>query len=269
MIHLVFGRAATGSLKFALPEEGHEIIGFPIDFSIGPITNIHQKDGVGNYFTWMKSSFHPMWSEPETDHSDYQQALQKVAEIKKGNQLTIWTCDNATEQIGLRISCYVLEGKDVELNVVNTFQAMYNYTKRKDAEIRRTGECNGKQLAYFYQSSLYPISKETRETLEQEGERLIQSKSLVRSWKHGKIVHELETRDDSFIMNCARRMHQEMDPSGFIKAVRVMGEVIAYSEQPLPDAWVEYRIRSLIHSGYLLYEGDLQSMRMYDIKVVS
>lgn len=52
----------------------------------------------------------------------------------------------------------------------------------------------------------------------------------------------------------------------FINATRVIGEVIGESEQVVSDAWIEYRVRSLIHSGQLAYEGNLQTMLMYKIK---
>jgi len=42
--------------------------------------------------------------------------------------------------------------------------------------------------------------------------------------------------------------------------------VYGQSEQAVSDAWIEYRVRSLIHSGQLAYEGNLESMRMYKIK---
>ncbi|MBO1911268.1 DUF1835 domain-containing protein [Microvirga sp. 3-52] len=38
MIHLVFGNAATGSVK---RKRNRKVIGFPVDFAVGPITNIH------------------------------------------------------------------------------------------------------------------------------------------------------------------------------------------------------------------------------------
>ncbi|MFD1361560.1 DUF1835 domain-containing protein [Lentibacillus salinarum] len=270
MVHIVFGRAAKGSLKLTLREEGHKIIGLPIDFSVGPITNIHKKGGIKDHFTWLKSSFHPMWSNPEDDQTAYQQALQQLLEIKNDEEVTIWTCENATEQIGLRISCYLLKDKKVKLNFVNTFKAMHDFTRHKEVRIaiRHTGECNAKQLAHFYEYSLYPISEEMRRSLEQEGEGLTQSKSIIRSWEQREIIHELEARYDSFIIKCAKRLHYEMCDFEFINATRVIGEVIGHSEQLLSDAWVEYRIRSLIHSGHLIYEGDLQSTRMYKIKVV-
>lgn len=270
VIHIVFGRSAFGSLKFSLRGKSHKVIGFPIDFSVGPITNIHKKSGSKHYFTWMKSTFDTMWSCPEEDEIAYERALQQLVEIKPGDELTIWTCENAAEQIGLRICLYLLKDKEVTLNLVNTFKAMKDFTKHGDVDIaiRHTGECNAKQLAHFYEHSLCPISAKMKESLEQEGEVQIQSESFVRSWKKGEILHELESSGDSFIMDCAKKVHQEMSDTEFIYAARVIGEVIGHSEQPISDAWIDYRIRSLIHSGHLVYEGDLQSAQMYKIKVV-
>ena len=270
MIHLVFGAAATGSLKHTFRKQSHKIIGFPIDFSVGPISNIHKRSGIINYFTWLKSSFHTVWSYFEDDQTVCHQSLQRLLEIEDGQQITIWTCENASEQIGLRICCHLLKDKEVELSFVNTFEAMKDYTKYKDVkiEIRQTGECNPEQLAHFYKNSLCPISEEIRSDLDKDGEELLQNTAIVRSWKQGEIINELETRDDSFIMECAKRIHSEWPNQEFINATRVIGEAMAYSKQSFSDAWFEYRIRSLIDSGQLVYEGNLQSMSMYKIKVV-
>lgn len=107
-----------------------------------------------------------------------------------------------------------------------------------------------------------------RKDLEREGETQIQSKSFMRSWNKEKILHEKESSSDSFIIDCAKKIHHEMGDSEFICAIRLIGEVIGHSEQSLSDGWIEYRIRSLIDSGHLVYEGDLKSARMYKVKVV-
>src|SRR5699024_1245935 len=97
---------------------------------------------------------------------------------------------------------------------------------------------------------------------------IVQSTSIVRSWIQQKIVHGHETRDDYFIMDCAKRIHKEMAELEFIYVIRVIGEVLGHSEENLIDAWIEYRIRSLIQTGHLMYQGNLQSIRKYQIKVV-
>ncbi len=269
MIHVVFGDSATGSLKYTFRYQSHEIIGFPIDFSVGPITNIDKKSGVESYFTWLKSSFHTWWDYCENQQTDYEQSLQRLIEIKDGEQLTIWTCNNATEQIGLRIICYLLKDKQVKLSVVNTYRAMLDFTN-KDVrfEIRHTGECNAEQLAHFYEYATCQISEDMRRTLGEDGEKLLNNTSILRSWQQGEIIDELESRDDSFIMECARRLHNERQHIDFMLAARLIGEVLGLSKQTFSDVWIEYRVRSLIHSGQMTYEGNLQSMRMYKIKVM-
>nr|WP_276516087.1 DUF3658 domain-containing protein [Oceanobacillus caeni] len=134
--------------------------------------------------------------------------------------------------------------------------------------IRQTGECNAEQLAHFQEHSTYPLSENMKSDYVRDGERLLNSKSMVRSWQNEEIVDDVETRDDPFILECAIRLHHEMSNHEFINPMRVIGEVVGNSEEPLSDSWIEYRIRALIHSNHLAYEGNLQSMRMYKIKVV-
>lgn len=257
------------SLKHTLREKSHKIIGFPIDFSVGPITNVHKKSGINNYFNWLKSSFNAGLGSREDNQTTCHQSLEKLLEIENGEQVTIWTCENASEQIGLRISCYLLKDKEVDLSIVNTFKAMNEYTKYKDIriDIRYTGECSAEQLNHFYKHSTCPISEEMKIGYVQDGERLVNSKSIVRSWQQGEIVEDVETRDDPFILECALRINESSNLE-FINVTRVIGEVLGNSEQSLSDTWIEYRIRSLIDSNQLAYEGDLQSIRKYKIKVV-
>ena len=193
-----------------------------------------------------------------------------MSEIEDGEQVTIWTCENAFEQIGLRLCCYLLKDKQIELSFINTNHAMRDYMKHENVsvDILRTSGCSPEELAHFYKSSMRPISEAMQNGYVLDGEKLLGNKSMVRSWRQGKLVDELETRVDPFILECATRIQNE-NPLEFINVTSVIGEVLGNSEQALSDAWIEYRIRSLIHSHQLIHEGDLQSMRMYKIQVVS
>jgi len=270
LIHLIFGSSGTSSLSSTFCNKRDQIIGFPIDFSIGPLTNIHERRGI-NYFNWLESSFQTIREEFKEDQRVFSQSIHKLLEIKNGEKVTIWTCENASEQIGLRICCYLLENKQVELIIINTFYAMHQFMRHDNVrvDIRHTGECNDESLAYFYKYSKYPISVKERSQYEQDGQRLLRSKSMVRSWKQGRVMDESETRDDKFILNCVKRLQSNQPIAEFLPAVRVVGEVIGLSEQTLSDSWIEYRIRSLISANQLAYKGNLKSMRLYKIKVVS
>ncbi|WP_256439617.1 DUF3658 domain-containing protein [Sporosarcina sp. 6E9] len=135
-------------------------------------------------------------------------------------------------------------------------------------DIRHTAECHAELLAHFYKHSTYPISEVMKRDYVQSGEKLLRSESVVRSWQHGEVIDDLETRDDAFILECATRLHNEMPDQEFINAPRVIGEVLGHSVQSLSDTWIEYRLRSLINSNQLAYKGNLNSMRMYEIKVI-
>ncbi|MBO1915129.1 hypothetical protein J4G37_61175, partial [Microvirga sp. 3-52] len=93
-------------------------------------------------------------------------------------------------------------------------------------------------LAHFYKHSTYPISEVMKRDYVQSGEKLLRSESVVRSWQHGEVIDDLETRDDAFILECATRLHNEMPDQEFINAPRVIGEVLGHSVQSLSDTWI-------------------------------
>ena len=270
MIHIVFGATAIAGLKLSFEDKGHQIIGFPVDFSVGPISNIHTNNGLNHYFSWLESSFQTKWNYLEEDRKFYEQGLYELLEIKDGDKVTIWTCENAAEQIGLRICCFLLKGKQIELGLVNSFKAMHDYKKNKEyrLDIRHTGECNLKFLKLFYKNAIRPITNEMRSQFEHDGEVLLNSKSYFRIWRQGKIIHVPENIEDPLILECARRIHKEQNELGFINATRLVGEVFGESPCTLSDAWIEYRVRSLVQSDQLAYEGDLKSMQTYKIRVI-
>ncbi|WP_058308206.1 DUF1835 domain-containing protein [Gracilibacillus massiliensis] len=269
MIHIVFGATPTSNLTYALQSKSHKVIGFPIDFSVGPLTNIHKESGIEHYFNWLKSSFHLIHDNLEDDQETYCRSLQKIVEIEDGEQITIWTCENASEQIGLRIACYLLKDKNVEVNYINTYHAMHDYIKDKEVRvnIRHTGECNREQLLHFYRNSIHSISEEMKSDYSKKGEKLLSNNSPARSWLDGNIVNEKETKDDRFILEHVQRLQRENN-NDYIKAIIVIGEVFGHTDQALSDVWIEYRIRSLIDSQKLVCEGNLHSIWTYKVRAV-
>lgn len=263
MIHLIVGKSAEACLKFGLDSGNHKVIGFPVNFSVGPIKNIHGRSGMENYFTWLEMSLDEAWSGAENDQSLYTEALAQLNKIDDGAEVTIWTCENASEQVGLRLFCYLLKEKALKLNLINTYTAMKKY--KNNIMIRHSGECSSEDLAYFFKHDCSPISNDLREELTREAEVLSQSEGYLRSWRNGKIIGELETKHDAFIMMCAKRLQSELEDAEYMPVARLIGEVIGHAQQPLSDAWIEYRIRMLIDAGYLVRKGN---MKMYQIKVV-
>lgn len=71
--------------------------------------------------------------------------------------------------------------------------------------------------------------------MEQQIKALIQNTYVARSWKKGEIIYELETKNDSFILECAEWIHHAMEISEVILVVSLIGEVLGHDEQPLSD----------------------------------
>src|SRR5699024_935436 len=256
MIHIICGTAAKAGLQFALRGSNDLIIGFPTDFALGPIRNIHKKSGVKRRFRWLKDRFDPTWYDLDDDELEFKQALNDMLTIENGTAVTIWTSENAHEQTGLRVITYLLQGKTVELSMVNTYHAMKDYMKRENVNIdlRHTGECNATQFIAFLENNLNLISEDLRASLEEKGRELIESTEVVRTWKGHDIVYDSETRDDVFILHCANNIQGGVGKGEYILVARLIGEVLGHTECYLSDAWIEYRIRSLIDSEKLQYK---------------
>lgn len=270
MNHIVVGDAAAGGLKYAFRGRGHQTINLPLDFSVGPISAIHEEDGIERHVEWLNSSFNFRADRFGHQEETYRKSLEELKSLKDGDLVTIWTCENAAEQIGLRLVCFLAADKGVKLWVVNTAKAMDDIMKESDIriEIRHTGECNAEQLAAFYKDYRTEISPGMADAFSQDAERLLASSSTLRSWKNGEILDADESRDDQFILECVKEQQQdERSESGFVKAARIIGQVFSESYHIYSDAWIDYRIRSLIRSGRLVSRGDLKSIRSYDIRI--
>lgn len=270
MIHVVTGESAAACLKSVFRRLDQPVIELPVDFSVGPIAQIHQKRGISTRFDWIEHSFNPIKDHSIENQNLYLDSLEALQNVKDGQQVTIWTCNNAAEQIGLRISCFLLTGKQVELYLVNTQQAIDDYFKDQEMQqiLRHSGECSSKQLAHFYKHSSMAVTKQMRAELENDAEKLLYSTSLLRSWHGSEIAEDEETREDAFILNCIQSNLDQFPENDYVDAVRIVGEILSLSDQSLSDVWIDYRIRSLIKSGQLAYQGKLHSMRSYKIKVV-
>ena len=270
MIHVVTGESAAAALKNAFHKINDQFIEMPMDFSVGPVTAIHEQRGLAARVDWVASSFNPLNNITDAQLSTYRCSLENLRQMNDGECLTIWTCDNASEQIGLRLACFLLAGKQVELSIVNTHHAMNDYSKDHEVQqiIRHTGECNGKQLVHFYKHSSGSITEEMRTAFELDAENLLLSTGLLRSWNHDRILEEEETRYDAFIIDCIKDNSAEEPNTEYMDAIRIIGEIFGRSEQPISDVWIDYRIRSLIQTGQLAYRGKLHSMRSYQIKAM-
>ncbi|WP_203333536.1 DUF1835 domain-containing protein [Planococcus beigongshangi] len=269
MNHFVIGDSAAGSMKLAFRGKDHAIHPLSLDLSVGPIAAIHEEEGLVRHIDWLRSSF--SYEDDYVDHQSetYRQTLRKIKSLKDGDPVTFWMSGNAAEEIGLRLFCFLTADKKLDLSVVNTAEAMDELMRDTDirVEIRHSGECNNKQMAHFFKHSRKQLPEETKAALVEEMMGLLATASLLRSWEQGEILDADETWDDAFILERVHELGEQAENDGFVKATRVIGEVLGNSYHIYSDSWIEYRLRSLIRSGKLLSRGDLGSMRTYEVRL--
>jgi len=284
-VHIVFGDSVAGSLQVAFHgtayEETEEVLVLPDILSVGPVKGLHTREGIQIRFQWLKDRFQDAINERETYMHGMTEAITRIKAIPPNQDIVIWTGNNAHEQTGIRLVLAMLKDKWNTIFILNTFTAfheLYSYPALAEDNYPQTS--NGQDLLLFYeQYDMRPVRQPKREALCKEGWNMLLEEGhsilsdepyLIRTWEDNELWHNTNIdRDDDFIIICARKMHKEEETSDFIKAARVVGEVCGNMEQYRGIEWIEYRLRCLIEQGVFDYEGDLQAMRLYQVKLKS
>lgn len=275
-VHIVFSDSPAGSLRAAFRDTAYanteEIIVLPDLLAIGPIEALQTQEGIDNRYRWLKENICDEFNYFIELKQRFIQAIEKIKAIPAHQQIIIWTCENAAEQTSMRFVLYLLQDKVnevFELNTYKVFHELYTYPILEGEVFPlSSGEVNAEQLLQFYeQFELRAMNIAKRQDLVKEGRNLLLSKAYLRTWANGEIRHANIDRDDDFIIECARRMHEEIGTHDFMKAARLIGEVLGHMQQYTGDEWIEYRLRHLVASGVFEFQGDLSAMRLYEVKL--
>lgn len=275
MIHILFGASASGSLKYVLRKMGldkeEQIISFRDMFSIGPVWQLHEENGVQSRFEWMKKC---MGDEYDDDYTDYTQNFEKVIKqinsIPEGVHVTIWTSENAHEQTGLRFIVYLLKDKNIDISLINTseeYDELFQVKKVKYTPLH-SGEIPPEKLQLIYEQGRGKVfTDHDREDLEKEWLYLAGSQETLRIWRNRRIQNVPEDYYDEVIVKRAKKLHGKKNTNEFMKSARLIGEVLGHLKQYIGDVFLEYRLRKLIEAGVFESEGSLGAMRFYSVKL--
>ncbi len=257
MYHIICGPSAAGSLKHALRKEKQTIIEMPVNYAHGPLTDLFQPNGPTNYFNWLRQRFEEGYDFQKEDESQFKQAVAQLQTIPKGEQVILWTANNANEQTGLRLHLSLLR-QPLQLYVVNLSDVLASHG------IRQSGECSPDQLLHLFQQEHDLLNDTLRKTLAKEGEDILQRTEPVRIWSNQQLEFRQEDAHDAFIVACAKRLQAEQPQEPWLLLARLIGDVLGHAEDSLTDSWVNYRIRTLIQKGIFKKKG---SSRWYLIRL--
>ena len=274
--HIVFRDSPTGSLKIALKDLGlnqqEKIINFSDLFSIGPIWNLHDPQGIANRYEWLRTHIN-IDDEVLFNYEDhFKQTILNIEQTPSHHPIIIWAGENAHEQTGLRFVLYLLKKKTNDILIINTNEAYKTHLDRPEIDFtpRNMGELSSEQLKQIYENEKndHALTQTERKAFEQQWEQLgDEGKEILRIWESNKIMSVPETFYDEYIINTVKKFHRNNKHNDFIKSARIIGEVIGHLNQYVGDQFIEYRIIRLIMNGVLDMKGVPTAMRYYSIKL--
>ncbi|WP_242229583.1 DUF1835 domain-containing protein [Bacillus cereus group sp. BfR-BA-01329] len=267
-IHIAFDDSTAGCLKHMLSQEERleeMVIAFSEFFSIGPIHKLHMNEGQLARQKWLVNNLTAYDSYFEEEYLlRFIETLEELHTIPIETPITIWKANNAHEHVGLSFVMAQLKDKK-NIRVINTSEASREILKQ-EYDIRGTGELAPESLALIQKSfvELPYLTAEKRMQFEHEWDRLSNSTEFLRVWKENEVHSVQEDYFDQFIIECARSIGADRE---FLKAPRIIGEALGLVEQLVGDTFLEYRLKELIKQEVFEFEGSLDEMRFYSVKL--
>jgi Protein of unknown function/Domain of unknown function (DUF1835) len=275
MIHLVFSQSVGGCLKITISNLGlrntHKVHALWDVFSAGPIRDLHCKKGIEERFQWKHKYLINELNHFEECEKNYFETLKYLDSIPNGEPITIWAGENALEQTGLRYAAILMkERMDIDLFVINTTMKYIKLFKQPKLFYIPyfSGEIPPEKMAVIYDHSKHdpPLTDHERDDLLRDWKEVSEGNQTLRLWKNGRLNGVSEDYYDVFILDTAKSILTENN-NEFIKAGRVIGEVLGHIDQTLGDGFLEWRLRMLIGTGVLEVEGTFTSIRDYRVRL--
>ncbi|MCP1163812.1 MULTISPECIES: DUF1835 domain-containing protein [Bacillus] len=267
-VHIAFDDSTAGCLKYMLGQEERleeMVVAFSEFFSIGPINKLHMNEGQLARQKWLVNNLTAYENYFEEEYlSRFLETMEELHTIPIDTPITIWKANNAHEHVGLCFVMAQLEDKK-NIRVMNTSEASKEILKREYA-IRGTGELSPESLALIQNSflELPYLTVEKRTQFEREWDSLSKSTEFLRVWTDNEVRSVQEDYFDQFIIECAKSIGADRE---FLKAPRVIGEALGLVEQLVGDTFLEYRLKELIKKEVFEFEGSLDEMRFYSVKL--
>lgn len=276
-IHITFGDSPLGSLKMGMStlpgQEKRSFFSMDDDYAVGPLGDLTQRADLQRRHLWlterMRLSDREAYAMHELDSlSELNTRLQS---IDSGTSIIIWYANNAHEKTGLLYAMHLLRSSKSPLYLIETsglYQQLFN-SPDVQYDVLHTGEIQSEKLLAMWHvcSEQEPLSMQERSQLEQEWLELSAQPGHLRMIENGEIQSLPEEALDEYIMQMVRELTPNWEQGTYIRAARIIGEVIGKSSQYISDVFVEYRLRQLVLHGQLEMEGKPLAMRYYSVRL--
>ena len=274
-VHIVTGLSFAGSMKHTLKSLGwsdaHALIVLEEDYAIGPLGALDTSKGRQARSDWFREHLLGGADAYSCYEEEYLRIVRRFGQIPEQAQVVIWTSGNASEQIGMRHALHLLgnqPNKVIVYDACSICEHLYNEPNRQ-IQYRRSGEIPPDKLGKAIQrvvDNLPSLSKEEVGRLSEEWQDISGCSSELRVWLDSQVVEVPADTYDSYLLNKLDKLQESRGPEEFIKSARVIGEAIGSCNEPISDAYFEYRLRTLIYDGVLEIKGVPTAMRYYSVR---
>ncbi|MCM3714015.1 DUF1835 domain-containing protein [Alkalihalobacillus oceani] len=269
VVHIAFGASSAGSLKNIQDEE--KVIFFSDQFSIGPIWKLHEETGLLQRYKWLMNHINVEEEYLFTYLASFKKTVSVIEAIDEHVRIFIWAGNNSDEQTALRYVLYLLRKKRNTIMLINTTVAYKTVVAKPEVEYvpSHTGEIVPEKLGAIYDRNKtnQPLSQKERARYEFEWGELSNQIENLRVWEDEQLFSVDDGYYDEYIIQTARKLHDEQKNKGFIKSARLIGEVIGHLDQRIGDEYFEYRLMHLVVKGVFEIEGVPRAMRFYSVKL--
>ncbi|MFJ7736952.1 DUF1835 domain-containing protein [Lysinibacillus sp. NPDC097287] len=270
-VHLVSSESAAGSLSVGL-ERPKIVMGFPDDFSIGPLWNLDCRTGKAYRSEWLEENIN-YEQEEYIYQNKLNNTLREIEDIPSQVPIYLWYGHNADEYTFILYILDVLKNKENEIYLINATELYPKLitSKDKDRQISHTGQIEPDDLRLLFEKNRgkSPLIDKALLQFQREWTELLQTKEVLRIWDKDKLKSVPENYIDSLILRAIEKLHNEQIIKDFIKTGQVIGEILEQRNMFVNIFYLEYRIRYLVYSGVLELKGVPKSMHHYSVKIRS
>ncbi|MDT9721748.1 DUF3658 domain-containing protein [Paenibacillus sp. ClWae2A] len=276
-IHITFGESPLSSLKMAMStlpdQEKRSFFSMDDDYAVGPLGDLTRRADLQRRHLWLTERLCLNDREAYALHEldSLSELNTRLQSIDDRTSIIIWYANNAHENTGLLYAMYLLRSSESPIYLIETSGLYKQLFDRPDIQydVLHTGEILPEKLLAMWHvcSEQEPLSKQERRQLEQDWLELSAQTGLLRMMENGVIRSLPEDALDEYIMQKVRELTPNWEPGKYIRAARIVGEVIGTSSQHITAAFVEYRLRQLVLLGQLEMDGKPLAMRYYSVRL--
>ncbi|TDQ41166.1 DUF1835 domain-containing protein [Aureibacillus halotolerans] len=240
------------------------------NFSVGPLDRLDTQEGVVNRYDWFRHHFSSL--DMSFDPNSLIRGLLALQTLPDGEPITIWTSENAREQIGLRWAVHIVQKQNHPIRVINFTRAYASKHNQPDTQcIYMTGGIPPKELRVLFDDhSTSPfLTKGEVNQLLNEWHNLQKEGAYVHMVSKGQ---PLPASFDDFNTMIMLNM-QSLQQSPYSNAVSahsllvhtIMDLDYIYFDDYFP--YMQLRLHELIQEGKLHAEGPLQRLHACIVKL--